>query len=181
MRRFHSNYQTRRFHWRPAIQILTLLLVGSANSFSFPASSLSQRATPRNSNSSSTFLSASPSKSNGHEPTPTPSASRIANIHRNDAFRALAASVATLAILTAPLNVNVVGGGDAWADEWGKETEAPTLFTGETVMVSQHHVIFGKEQFMSIPKSMWNHCSFFFDVGCFVIGDRDHFSSSGLA
>lgn len=27
-------------------------------------------------------------------------------------------------------------GGPAFADEYGKETEAPTLFTGETVMVS---------------------------------------------
>jgi len=30
-------------------------------------------------------------------------------------------------IITSPLNVN--------ADEWGRETEAPTLFTGETVMI----------------------------------------------
>ena len=42
-------------------------------------------------------------------------------------------SIAALAILAAPLNVVP---GAAWADEWGIETEAPTLFTGETVMVS---------------------------------------------
>lgn len=47
---------------------------------------------------------------------------------------AILSSIAALAILAAPLNVAVPGA--AWADEWGKETEAPTIFTGETVMVS---------------------------------------------
>jgi hypothetical protein len=38
---------------------------------------------------------------------------------------------ASAAIMTA-----IAVGGPALADEYGKETEAPTLFTGETVMVS---------------------------------------------
>mmetsp|Transcript_31090 Transcript_31090/g.66608 ORF Transcript_31090/g.66608 Transcript_31090/m.66608 type:complete len:319 (+) Transcript_31090:58-1014(+) len=46
---------------------------------------------------------------------------------------AILSSIAALAILAAPLNVAVPGA--AWADEWGKETEAPTLFTGETIMI----------------------------------------------
>ena len=39
--------------------------------------------------------------------------------------------LASAAMMTA-----IAIGGPALADEYGKETEAPTLFTGETVMVS---------------------------------------------
>ncbi|KAL7469053.1 hypothetical protein ACHAXS_009297 [Conticribra weissflogii] len=46
---------------------------------------------------------------------------------------AILSSIAALAIIAAPLSVAVPGA--AFADEWGKETEAPTLFTGETVMI----------------------------------------------
>lgn len=49
------------------------------------------------------------------------------------AARALTGAAVTLTVLTAPLNP--AGGGVAHADEWGQETEAPTLFTGETVMI----------------------------------------------
>lgn len=43
------------------------------------------------------------------------------------AVRLIAGAAVSLAIIAAPLHVN--------ADEWGRETEAPTLFTGETVMI----------------------------------------------
>lgn len=39
-------------------------------------------------------------------------------------------------LATAALVTTIVVAGPAFADEYGKETEAPTLFTGETVMVS---------------------------------------------
>ena len=51
------------------------------------------------------------------------------------ASRILTGTAVSLAILTSPLhntfNINSV----ANADEWGIETEAPTLFTGETTMI----------------------------------------------
>jgi hypothetical protein len=49
------------------------------------------------------------------------------NAHKNlvGNFLASAAMMTVIAV-----------GGPALADEYGKETEAPTLFTGETVMVS---------------------------------------------
>ena len=51
------------------------------------------------------------------------------------ASRILTSTAVSLAILTSPLhntfNINSV----ANADEWGIETEAPTLFTGETTMI----------------------------------------------
>lgn len=43
-------------------------------------------------------------------------------------------ATAAMTILAAPL-ISLPGGGVANADEWGRETEAPTLFTGETVMI----------------------------------------------
>ncbi|KAL7427863.1 hypothetical protein ACHAXH_003459 [Discostella pseudostelligera] len=48
--------------------------------------------------------------------------------------RALCSTALSLAIVTLPF---LIGGSPlpANADEWGKETEAPTLFTGETVMI----------------------------------------------
>lgn len=50
------------------------------------------------------------------------------------AARTLTGAAVTLAVLIAPLHT-AAGGGIAHADEWGQETEAPTLFTGETVMI----------------------------------------------
>jgi hypothetical protein len=39
-------------------------------------------------------------------------------------------------LVSAAIMSAIAVGGPALADEYGKETEAPTLFTGETVMVS---------------------------------------------
>jgi hypothetical protein len=38
-------------------------------------------------------------------------------------------------VASAVLAVSLVGAAPVWADEIGRETEAPTLFTGESVMV----------------------------------------------
>jgi len=58
---------------------------------------------------------------------------RIHGVHRRqDDTSIIATCLTSLAILTAPL-VAVVP--NAHADTWGKETEAPTLFTGETTMI----------------------------------------------
>lgn len=51
--------------------------------------------------------------------------------------RTLASAAVSLAILTSPLHLATTTTNNfiANADEWGTETEAPTLFTGETVMI----------------------------------------------
>lgn len=80
--------------------------------------------------------------------TITPSSStRLSAVVRNDddtqsnsrgtnLERALTSAAVSLAILSSPLhNTPLNHAGVAHADEWGKETEAPTLFTGETVMI----------------------------------------------
>lgn len=64
--------------------------------------------------------------------------SRICN--NSDAFsalttRTLASAAVSLAILASPLHGSPLIGGVALADELGVETEAPTLFTGETTMI----------------------------------------------
>ncbi|KAL7527765.1 hypothetical protein ACHAXR_002116 [Thalassiosira sp. AJA248-18] len=61
------------------------------------------------------------------------------NNNNNDFFatitsRTLTTAAISLAILTSPLQLSS-NNNVANADEWGKETEAPTLFTGETVMI----------------------------------------------
>ncbi|KAL7503376.1 hypothetical protein ACHAXN_001177 [Cyclotella atomus] len=63
-----------------------------------------------------------------HEPN-TSASSSIAN-----ALKSLTATAAALTILSLPLNTPFTDA-TAHADEWGRETEAPTLFTGETVMI----------------------------------------------
>merc|ERR1719382_604470 len=50
---------------------------------------------------------------------------------RND-VSTVTTSLCSLALLTSPLIQFPLHAG---ADEWGRETEAPTLFTGETVMI----------------------------------------------
>lgn len=62
----------------------------------------------------------------GHQSRP---ATSLSATRRNDAgnFLVTAALVSAIAI-----------GGPVFADEYGVETEAPTLFTGETVMVSYY-------------------------------------------
>ena len=51
--------------------------------------------------------------------------------------RTLTSAAVSLAILTSPLHLATTTTNNfiANADEWGTETEAPTLFTGETVMI----------------------------------------------
>ena len=44
--------------------------------------------------------------------------------------------IGNLLVSAALISVIAIGANPALADEYGKETEAPTLFTGETVMVS---------------------------------------------
>mmetsp|Transcript_2099 Transcript_2099/g.4075 ORF Transcript_2099/g.4075 Transcript_2099/m.4075 type:complete len:322 (+) Transcript_2099:98-1063(+) len=58
------------------------------------------------------------------------------NIFTTITTRTLTSVAVSLAILTSPLhNAGPTASNIANADEWGKETEAPTLFTGETVMI----------------------------------------------
>ena len=60
------------------------------------------------------------------------------NNNNNKLFQTLVATTAAMTILASPL-ISLpgggVGGGIANADEYGRETEAPTLFTGETTMI----------------------------------------------
>ena len=53
------------------------------------------------------------------------------NNHNNHLFQSLAATTAAMTILASPLITSL----PANADEYGRETEAPTLFTGETTMI----------------------------------------------
>ena len=58
-----------------------------------------------------------------------------AHIHAiSDALRTFTATATALTILSLPIDTPLVSSA-ARADEWGRETEAPTLFTGETVMI----------------------------------------------
>mmetsp|Transcript_21971 Transcript_21971/g.45982 ORF Transcript_21971/g.45982 Transcript_21971/m.45982 type:complete len:311 (-) Transcript_21971:78-1010(-) len=57
------------------------------------------------------------------------------NIFTTITTRTLTSAAVSLAILTSPLHNAGPTASIASADEWGKETEAPTLFTGETVMI----------------------------------------------
>jgi hypothetical protein len=43
-------------------------------------------------------------------------------------------------LASAVLAISLVGVAPVWADEIGRETEAPTLFTGESIMVSRNEV-----------------------------------------
>mmetsp|Transcript_46798 Transcript_46798/g.98292 ORF Transcript_46798/g.98292 Transcript_46798/m.98292 type:complete len:317 (-) Transcript_46798:239-1189(-) len=105
---------------------LSTLVIGSA-AFSTSPSTISPLSNKVSSQASSSSLSAA---HNDDE-------SRISN--SNNVFGALATRTLTsaavsFAILTSPLH-NTATNNIAHADEWGKETEAPTLFTGETVMI----------------------------------------------
>lgn len=74
---------------------------------------------------------------------PSPRLSPLSAVNNNDnepnrigviATRTLTSAAVSFAILTSPLH-NSINANVAHADTWGKETEAPTLFTGETVMI----------------------------------------------
>ena len=61
--------------------------------------------------------------------------SRTLNAHRDGMPETGVAKIfATSGLLVASL---ILATAPAWADEIGKETEAPTLFTGETVLVRE--------------------------------------------
>ncbi len=60
------------------------------------------------------------------------SLSAVSNENNNNKlFQSLAATTAAMTILASPLITSL----PANADEYGRETEAPTLFTGETTMI----------------------------------------------
>lgn len=106
---------------------LSSLLVGSA-AFSISSTAIISPSSSRSTRASPSPLSAV--YNNDDE-------SRIGS--QNDFFAALSSRTLTsaavsLAILTSPLHITATNS-IANADEWGKETEAPTLFTGETVMI----------------------------------------------
>ncbi|KAL7437551.1 hypothetical protein ACHAXM_005811 [Skeletonema potamos] len=93
---------------------LSALVIGSADAFS-----------PCNPNTSP------------HRVTATSSSLSAVNANHNNnnqLFQTLIATTAAMTILTSPL-ISLPGGGIANADEYGRETEAPTLFTGETTMI----------------------------------------------
>jgi hypothetical protein len=52
----------------------------------------------------------------------------------SNVLKSFTATAAALTILSLPINTPLIDN-TANADEWGRETEAPTLFTGETVMI----------------------------------------------
>jgi hypothetical protein len=99
--------------WGTIIAVLSLLSSTSAFSPS-PRSTRNQR-------------THNPTALPAHEPNT--SSSYIAN-----ALKSCAATAAALTILSLPINTPLTDA-TANADEWGRETEAPTLFTGETVMI----------------------------------------------
>ena len=101
---------------RSLVQLSTLV-VGTAAFSTSPAAVIAPTR-------SATSLSAVPVQDeNNNEPTTTITITR-----------ALTSAAVSLAILTSPLH-NTPLTNIAHADEWGIETEAPTLFTGETVMI----------------------------------------------
>ena len=83
--------------------------------------------------SSTDAFSSSPNTSHHRIAT---SLSAVTNENNNNSklFQTLAATTAAMTILTSPL-MTTLPGGIANADEYGRETEAPTLFTGETTMI----------------------------------------------
>lgn len=75
-------------------------------------------------------FSSSPNTSH-HRIATSLSAVNNENNNNNKLFQSLAATTAAMTILTSPLITSL----PANADEYGRETEAPTLFTGETTMI----------------------------------------------
>lgn len=124
---------------------ISMLFVGSSTAFSTPSkfaiqsSSSSSTIFTSDARASSSRLFAVSNKSNINDDTTDDVESRIggrniSNIFTTLTTRALTSAAVSLAILTSPLHNNI-NSNIANADEWGKETEAPTLFTGETVMI----------------------------------------------
>lgn len=100
-----------------SLTLSAALVVGSTDAFSCsPNHSSNQRI-------ATTSLSAVGNSINNNE----------SNNNRH-LLQTFVSATAAMTILAAPL-ISLPGGGVANADEWGRETEAPTLFTGETVMI----------------------------------------------
>lgn len=108
------------------IIFLAAAFVGAAVAFSTVPSStraiISSTKTTKSSSSSLVYAAAPRDYSDA-----STSAKDVPSYHHATA-RSLALTVISLAVLVAPIQ-------QAHADEWGRETEAPTLFTGETVMI----------------------------------------------
>ncbi|KAK1743893.1 hypothetical protein QTG54_005490 [Skeletonema marinoi] len=83
--------------------------------------------------SSTDAFSSSPNTSHHRIATSLSAVTNENNNNNNKLFQTLAATTAAMTILTSPLMS--LPGGIANADEYGRETEAPTLFTGETTMI----------------------------------------------
>jgi hypothetical protein len=111
-----SNFTIMKTH-ASLLQFLSLF-IGSTAFSTPPSSNLLQQRTP--SHSTTTSLAAHHNKD--------------ISIITKPLLQTLTATAAALAILTSPLSTHTTSQ-LANADEWGKETEAPTLFTGETVMI----------------------------------------------
>lgn len=77
------------------------------------------------------FSSSASSSSSSHHNRIATSLSAESNNNNNHLFQSLAATTAAMTILASPLITSL----PANADEYGRETEAPTLFTGETTMI----------------------------------------------
>lgn len=84
--------------------------------------------------SADAFSTCSPNASHRTATSSSLSAVNANNNNNNQLFQTLVATTAAMTILTSPL-ISLPGGGIANADEYGRETEAPTLFTGETTMI----------------------------------------------
>lgn len=101
-----------------SLTLSAALAVGSTDAFSCcPNHSSNQRI-------ATTSLSAVDNNINNNE-----------NNNNRHLLQTFVSATAAMTILAAPLITLPGGGGVANADEWGRETEAPTLFTGETVMI----------------------------------------------
>ena len=72
---------------------------------------------------------------------------------------------------SAVLVASLVVAAPAWADEIGRETEAPTLFTGESVMVSgifHHRCLMDRRLLLGIVCESKQHCGTIFGINVFV-------------
>lgn len=77
-------------------------------------------------------FSSSPNAASHHRIATSLSAvNNESNNNNNKLFQTVAATTAAMTILASPLITSL----PANADEYGRETEAPTLFTGETTMI----------------------------------------------
>ncbi|KAL3758541.1 hypothetical protein ACHAWU_008295 [Discostella pseudostelligera] len=114
--------------------LLFVVFIGSGGSSSVTAFSPVSSTSVRASSSSSLFASKPPTPTRTHVDADdhavgiAPHATSLTVVSR-----AICGAALSLAIVTLPFLIG--GSSPANADEWGKETEAPTLFTGETVMI----------------------------------------------